>query len=105
MKFSEDYSKLQDRLFTTIRAGMPYYAYGQKIVCETPTQTFQATVLYYVVTNLLELPLRLIQYDTDNPVSSREELITWIRGLYRGKAPGPGEPWTLYILERLEVKV
>lgn len=103
MRFSREYTKLQDRVFSTIRAGSPYYFNGQKIVCETPTESFQVTVLWNSTVSLLDLPLRLLQYDTDMPRASREEIISMICNLYQ-RPPNPKGDWALYFLERLEAK-
>lgn len=102
MKFSREYTKLQDRLFTTVRAGVPYYFDGQKTVCESPSETFQVTVLIGIIVILDELPLALLRYDTDMPRASREEIIAQICSLYQ-RPPNPRGDWSLYLLERMKV--
>jgi hypothetical protein len=105
MKFSREYTKLQDRIFTTVRLGWPYYVEDSIIVCETPTETFQARVLYGrgLGDGLDDVPFALLRYDTDSPLASREEIIEMILKLYHGRAPSARDVWTLYLLERLKV--
>ena len=104
MKFSHDYAKLKSRLFTTIRAGWPYYAEDSIIVCETPTEVFQARILYGrgLGDGLHDVPLPLLRYDTDSPLASRQEIVDKIRALYHGRAPAASDVWTLYLLERMK---
>lgn len=103
MKFSHDYSKLQDRLFTTIRAGQPRYAPGHEIPCQTPSETFQAMVLEALISNLWDLSIEFLRYDTSMRGASREAIIEFIQGLYSQGPPDPRGNWTVYLLERLEV--
>jgi len=100
MKFSREYTKLQDRLFTTIRNHCAY-GEGQIIPCETPLRVFKAKVLLKVPIRFRNIPLALLQYDTDNPELSAEEIIDEIRGLYRSDPPDPNDVVTIYLLERL----
>ncbi len=101
MRFSRVYPKLQDRVFTTIRAGEPFYHPGMKIVCETPTETFSAEVLFNTVTSLVELPLSLLRYDIGEQLLSRKEITDLYLRFYRDR-PDPAGDWTLYILRRME---
>jgi hypothetical protein len=104
MKFSHDYSKLQDRLFTTIRAGQPRYSPGHEILCQTPTRTIKAMVIEARITNLPDLSLEFLRYDTDQRSASKKEVIDWILKLYQSP-PDPIGNWTVYLLERLEPEV
>lgn len=101
MKFSHDYSKLEDRLFTTIRAGQPRYSPGHEVLCQTPTRTINAMVLEAFITNLPDLSLEFLRYDTGLQDASKQEIIDWILGLYQSP-PGRMGNWTFYLLKRIE---
>jgi len=99
MKFSHEYRKLQDRLFTTIREG-DYYREGQIIECHTPMGAIKAKVLLKVQRRFNNIPEALLQYDTDNPELSAKEIIEEIQALYYRNPPGLYTDMTIYLLER-----
>lgn len=103
MRFSREYTKLQDRVFTTIRSGQPRYGAGHEIQCRTPGAFFNAKVLVALVSTLYDLPLELLRYDTDMFTSTRGQIIEMILGLYARGPPNPRGDWTVYLLERMEV--
>jgi hypothetical protein len=100
MKFSREYTKLQDRLFTTIR-DHSFYNEGQVIDCETPTGAFPARVLLKVAIRFRNIPEALLQYDTDSPGLSAAECREHIRSLYHRDPPGDDYIMTVYLLEKL----
>jgi hypothetical protein len=101
MRFSRNYTKLQDRIFTTVRDHCAYDE-GQVIPCETPMEVFKARVLLKVPRKFKEVPECLLQYDTDNPELSAAEIIEEIRSLYRKREPpSPNDVVTVYLCERL----
>lgn len=102
MKFSREYTKLQDQLFTTMRS-FDAYAVGQLISCETPIDVFTARLLYKFTVPLDELPLPFLQYDLEMPGKSRELCLEKLRSLYRYSPPPTGSTWmTVYLLERVK---
>lgn len=101
MKFSREYTKLQDRVFPTIRHHCAYDE-GQVIRCDTPHRTFHGRVLLKVPIRFRNIPLALLQYDTDSPELSAEEIIDEIRALYRSNPPGPDDIMTIYWLEKVK---
>ena len=101
MRFSHEYTKLQDRLFTTIRNHCAYDE-GQIIPCETPLRVFRAQVLLKVPIRFRDISLPLLRYDTDNPGLSAEEIIDEIRALYRSEPPSPNDVVTVYLLEKVK---
>ena len=102
MKFSREYTKLQDRVFTTVREG-DYYRVGQVIDCRPPEREFQARLLLKVQIRFRDIPEAFLQYDTDCPELSAAEIRNKIRSFYRRNAPRDDWIMTIYWLERMEV--
>lgn len=100
MKFSREYTKLQDRVFSTIR-GHSYYNEGEVIECQTPHRVLRARVLLKVAMRFRNIPECLLQYDTDSPELSAAECREEIRSLYRGDPPDDDDIMTIYWLEKL----
>ncbi len=100
MKFSRGYTKLQDRLFTTVRGGA-FYNEGQIIECRTPFGIIKARVLLKVPRRFNQIPESFLQYDTDSPEASAEQIRDDIRALYRQDPPQDEEVMTIYLLEKL----
>jgi len=101
MKFSREYTKLQDRLFTTIR-NHSFYNVGQVIPCRSPMQdSWKARVLLKVPMKFKEIPEDLLRYDTDCPELSGLQIRDEIRAFYRRDAPNDDWEMTIYILEKL----
>ena len=97
LKFSHEYSKLKDRVFTTIRRGMPKFDPGELVECKTPTQTFNAIILYAICMETDQLPTDLLIYDTDQP--TREEAMKLFQSFYRTPIE-ENNVWTLYLLKK-----
>lgn len=102
MRFSDMYTKLQDRVFTTIRTG-DLYEEGQVIDCRTPVGVIRARVLLKFSIRFGDLPEPFLQYDTDGPGLSAAEIRDKIRGLYRRSTPpSDNSDVTVYFLEKLK---
>lgn len=101
MRFSREYTKLQDRLFTTIR-DHSFYNEGQVIACQSPMQeSFKARVLLKFSIPFKDIPEPLLQYDTDSPELSAAEIRDEIRALYRRAPPDDERDMTIYLLEKV----
>lgn len=83
LKFSEDWTKLDWPVFTTIRKPHPPYnaPEGTVFQAETPTRAFNALLLLNIETPLDALSDELLCYDTDS--RSRGEALTKIDRFYR----------------------
>lgn len=101
MRFSRCYTKLQDRLFTTIRSHS-FYNEGDVVECQTPMGTLKARVLLKFSIPFKDLPEDLLRYDTDSPELSAAEIRDEIRSLYRANAPADDWDMTVYLLERVK---
>ena len=93
MRFSRCYTKLQDRLFTTIRSHS-FYNEGDVVECQTPMGTLKARVLLKFSIPFKDLPEDLLRYDTDSPELSAAEIRDEIRSLYRANAPADDSDMT-----------
>ena len=98
LKFSRDWTKLQDRVFTTIRKSHPPYEgpEGESWSVQTPTKTFTAKLLLNTNTSIDDLSDSLLMYDTDSP--TREEALQKINSFYRD----PPHYVQLMLFQRLE---
>lgn len=101
MRFSREYTKLQDHVFTTIRFHS-FYNEGQIIDCKTPLQIFEARVLVKFSVPFIEIPEGLLRYDTDSPELSGAQIRDEIRTLYGAAAPKDHDDMTIYLLEKLK---
>jgi len=101
MKFSREYTKLQDRLFTTIRGGS-FYNEGQVVDCQTPMRVFRTRVLLKFSMPFREIPEPLLQYDTDSPELSAAQIRDEIRAFYHRDPPGDDCDMTIYLLEKVK---
>jgi hypothetical protein len=83
LKFSEDWTKLDWLVFTTIRKPHPPYNAREGTVfhVKTPTRKFDAVLLFNVETPLDTLSDELLCYDTDS--RSRDEALTKLNSFYR----------------------
>lgn len=99
MKFSREYTKLQDRVFSTIRS-YSFYNDEQVLECQTPVRTFHARVLLKMTMRFRNIPEAFLQYDTDSPELSAAECRDEIRSFYRRDPPGDDYFMTIYWLER-----
>jgi len=83
LKFSEDWSKLDWLVFTTIRKPHPPYNApdGTAFHVKTPTREFDALLLLNIETPLDALSDELLCYDTDS--RTRDEAIAKLNSFYR----------------------
>lgn len=79
MKFTKEYSKLKNTVFTTIRKYSGYYNYGGIYKIDTPEQTFKARVIALSPLHKDEIDNQLARIDAD---CSREELIGMLEKWY-----------------------
>lgn len=101
MKFSREYSKLNDRVFTTIR-GYNSYQEGQIILIRSPTREFRARILLKTPVKFKEIPEELLQYDTDSPGIEAAVIRQKIRELYRQyDPPQDNDVVFIYLLEKV----
>ena len=80
MKFSKDYTKLDDRVFTTIRRRDKWEA-GETVKVEAPTKNFHAKIIYHCGVMLDDLSTEVLCYDTDT--ETREKALTLLNSFYR----------------------
>jgi hypothetical protein len=83
LKFSRDWSKLKERMFTTIRKPhAPYDAPEMTIFqVETPTRKFLAVLTFSIETSINDLSTDLLTYDTDT--DTREHALAVLNSFYR----------------------
>lgn len=79
MRFSKDYSKLDNDRFTTIRRRGTYYISGRIVNVVTPTKKFKAEVLMVESITKEDITEELAQKDAD---CSRAELIKMLERWY-----------------------
>jgi hypothetical protein len=83
LKFSEDWTKLDWPVFTTIRKPHPPYDAPEGTVfhVKTPTKEFDAVLLFNVETAIADLSDELLCYDGD--ARSRDEFLAKLNRFYR----------------------
>ncbi len=105
MQFSQDWKKLDDRFFATIRAhrGELKYSPDEKVEVQSPKKKFTAHVLLALDTQIRNIPLAFLEYDLEvKPGEKREDLINKLAKLYKfSEKPREEETVTIYFLERL----
>lgn len=101
IKFSHDYRKLQDRLFTTIRRRDDYPEVGEEVQVRAPSSSFAAVILWKILITLEEIPTSLLCHDTDT--ETRENALKLLNSFYR-KPIQPFENLTLILLLKKEDK-
>jgi hypothetical protein len=82
LKFSRDWSKLNERMFTTIRKAHPPYDAPEMTIfqVETPTRKFLACLTFNTETSVNDLSTDLLTYDTDT--DTREHALAVLNGFY-----------------------
>jgi hypothetical protein len=105
MPFSQDWKKLDDRFFATIRVhrGDLKYAPDEKVEVVSPRRSFTAHVLLAADTQLKEIPLSFLAYDLEaKPGETRDDLINKLGKLYKfSERPKESDTVTIYFLEKL----
>lgn len=104
MKFSQDWRKLDDRLFTTIRLHKSdsKYSIGEDVDVQGPRKRFRATVLYSCDLKLGKVPMEFLEYDLESkPGERRQDLMNKLGRLYGWlDPPDDSDNITIYLLLR-----
>lgn len=79
MRFSKDYSKLDEPNFTTIRRNTGFYNKGMKLTITTPTKKFDAKIWMVTPIRKVRMTEELARSDAD---CSRSELIAMLDKWY-----------------------
>jgi len=105
MDFSQDWSKLSDRFFATIRIhrGDLKYAPDERVEVVSSRRRFNAHVLLAVDFKLREIPLSFLEYDLEaKSGETRQDLINKLGKRYKfSEQPRESDTVTLYFLERI----
>jgi hypothetical protein len=105
MMFSQDWKKLDDRVFATIRIhrGNMKYVPEERVEVVSPKKRFQAHVLFATTIKLRELPMAFLEYDLEGkPGENRNDLLIKLGKLYKfSEQPTENDLATIYILERM----
>jgi len=104
MKFSQDWTKLGDRVFSTVRLhkGDSKFIPGEEVAVMAPTKRFSARVLISWDTKLGKVPMSFLEYDLDaKPGETRQSLMDKLGKLYGWlDPPEDDDNITIYLLER-----
>ena len=98
MKYSENYSKLQNKYYTTIRR----YSKGKLgdiVVEKYPLGTHKARIYQIDRATLDSIPLDFLQMDTDR--ITRQEIYLLFQSFYRKTIDFKNEFFYIYYLEKL----
>jgi hypothetical protein len=79
VKFAEDFPKLQDDFFTTIRRHDKDMEVGRHII-KTPTEEFEAYLVDIQCEKVMDIPTDLFCYDTNT--SNEDEALEKLREFY-----------------------
>ncbi|OGS57186.1 MAG: hypothetical protein A3K60_05780 [Euryarchaeota archaeon RBG_19FT_COMBO_56_21] len=105
MDFSQDWKKLDDRVFATIRIhkGELKYSPDENVEIVSPKKRFTANVLYSCSNKLKEIPMTFLQYDLEaKKGETRRDLYNKLAKRYpRSDPPEDDDTVTIYLLERL----
>jgi hypothetical protein len=104
MRFSQDWRKLDDRVFTTIRLhkGDPKYVPGEEVMVAGPTKRLNARVVFACDWKLGRLPISFLEYDLEaRPGEKRQDLLNKLGKLYGWlDPPDDDDNVTIYLLAR-----
>jgi hypothetical protein len=105
MQFSQDWKKLNDRVFATIRIhkGDLKYVPDEKVQVVGPKKKFRAHVVLATSVKLKNVPLAFLEYDLEQkPGEKRQDLINKLAKLYKfSEKPDEDDLATIYVLERI----
>ena len=105
MKFSQDWKKLDDRVFTTIRMHKTDAKYipGQEVSVVAPTKRLGARVVFSCDWKLGNIPMSFLEYDLEgNAGEKRQDLLNKLGKLYGWLDPPEDKDIvTIYLLERI----
>ncbi|MBF4474557.1 hypothetical protein [Methanobacterium formicicum] len=80
IRFAEDFPKLKDDFFTTIRSYDKNLNCGAKYTVKTPTKEFEAFLVDESYEKLMDVPTDLLCHDTNT--SSRDDALEKLREFY-----------------------
>jgi len=105
MIFSQDWTKLNDRVFATIRVhrgGDLKYVPDERIEIVSPRRRFPGRVLLACTTKMKDIPLAFLEYDLEaTPGETRADLINKLGKLYKlSERPSENDTVTIYTLLR-----
>lgn len=80
IKFAEDFPKLKDDFFTTIRPTNKSYDIARRYKIKTPTEEFAAILTNSQCVRLIEIPEYILTYDCNT--QTKEEAIKIIQSFY-----------------------
>ena len=103
LKFSSDYNKLNDELFTTIRRNdKPHYQEGKLIMIKSPSRyidrVFKAIIVMKIKRKLKDIPLDFLLQDTET--QSYIEAMNVFKRFYQTPLD-PNEELTILILKKI----
>jgi hypothetical protein len=105
MNFSQDWSNLDEPLFTTIRRhkGDLKYVPDETVQVVSPSKRFRARVLFAGDWKLKDIPLSFLEYDLDRRMGEkRGDLIAKLRKLYKWSEPPTEKDFvTVYLLRKV----
>jgi hypothetical protein len=105
MKFSQDWKKLDDRVFTTIRMHRTDSKFipGQEVNVVAPTKRMNARVLFACDWKLGNIPMSFLEYDLEaKPGERRQDMLNKLGKLYGWlDPPEDKDNVTIYLLERV----
>ena len=105
MDFSQDWKKLDDRVFATIRIqkGEMKFSPDENVEIVSPRKKFNANVLYSCTTKMKDIPMTFLQYDLEGKKGeTRRDLYNKLAKRYpRNDPPEDNDTITIYLLERL----
>ncbi len=105
MKFSQDWDKLKDRVFATIRVhrGELKFSPDETVEVQSPKVRFRAKVLIATTVKLKQVPLAFLEYDLEaKPGEKRQDLMNKLGKLYKfSERPTEDDLATIYILQKI----
>ncbi len=105
MEFSQDWKKLDDRVFATIRIqrGELKHSPDEKVDVSSPKKKFTAHVLLSWSSKLRDIPLSFLEYDLEaKKGETRQDLYNKLGKRYPAfDQPQDSDTVTIYLLERL----
>jgi hypothetical protein len=105
MKFSQDWAKLNDRVFSTIRLHKTdaKYVPGQEVSVMGPTKRFNARILFACDWKLGSIPLSFLEYDLEAKSGERrQDLLNKLSKLYGWLDPPDDKDLvTIYLMGRI----
>ena len=82
IRFSEDFPKLKDDFFSTIRISPKDLRTGQEVIIKSPSSEFKAIVMMKRTHSICEIETSVLTLDTDT--HSRERALEVLREYYPG---------------------